>query len=83
MVEDAGLVAAEQPLRLRVADVSGTAGEVDAGIEGHDRGHGFPDGSLFHLIRLNNIVFRKLLQTRKLLLSSNSPISRNAAILLE
>ena len=37
MVEDAGLMPAEQALALRIADVAGVAGEVDARIERHDR----------------------------------------------
>jgi hypothetical protein len=74
VIEDARLVAAEQPLRLRIANVPGMTREVDSGVEGHDGGHGFANGSLFHLISQNNIFSRKLLQTLRLILSSNCPI---------
>ena len=67
--------AAEQPLRLRIADVTGVAGEVNSRVEGHHRGHGFADGIPFHLLWRNNISFCKLLQTQKPQLSSNRPTS--------
>jgi hypothetical protein len=75
MIEDARLMTAEEALALGIPDVTRVTGEVNAGIERHHGGHGFADGSSFHLFRQNNIFFRKLLQTRGLVLSSNSPIS--------
>ena len=44
MVEDAGLVAAEQALRVRIADVPRVTRKVDAWIERHHRGHRGIDG---------------------------------------
>ena len=65
MIEDARLVPAEQPLALRIADVARVAGEIDPRIQGHDRGHRLADLVPYHLLWLNNIYYRKLLQTRK------------------
>jgi hypothetical protein len=63
MIEDAGLVAAEQALRLRIAYVACVTGEVDARIKRHHRGHRFASSPVIHLFRQNNIIIPKLLQT--------------------
>ena len=57
MVEDARLMPAEQPAGLRIADVAGVAGEVDAGIQGHHRGHGFADGMPFSFALAKQYIF--------------------------
>jgi len=77
MIKDARLVAAQQALGLRVADVARVAGEIDARIQCHDGGDGAGD-TIIHLFCQNNIYFRKLLQTRRLRLPSNCPTSAAA-----
>jgi hypothetical protein len=50
MIENAGLMATEEALGLRIADMAGVAGELDARVQRHDGSHRFADRDLIHLI---------------------------------